>query len=192
MRFILGLLFGYCIRGKKPLLIATLTTIAVVCFIVLPAIALSQLALSVRRERLSRPPQTSAPVVIGLNYETAQTKLRDATLNIRVLATRYDLPVEPGIVIAQTPQSGERVDCGSGIGVTVSSAAANAVRWNEGLGLALSMGFYRGQSRTKGFIPFFFEFRIGLLDDLAFAIRLGKRVNTRCGYVLNLLRNLVK
>jgi hypothetical protein len=48
MRFVLGLLLG-CIRGKKPLLAATLTVIAVVCFIVLPAIALSQLALSVRR-----------------------------------------------------------------------------------------------------------------------------------------------
>lgn len=56
--FIPGLLFGYCIRGKKPLLLATLSAIAAVCFIVLPAVALSQLALSVRRERLSRPPQT--------------------------------------------------------------------------------------------------------------------------------------
>ena len=32
MSFILGLLFGYCIRGKKPLLIATLSAIAVGCF----------------------------------------------------------------------------------------------------------------------------------------------------------------
>jgi hypothetical protein len=40
MRFILGLLVGYCIRGKQRLLIATLTAIAVGCFIVLPAIAL--------------------------------------------------------------------------------------------------------------------------------------------------------
>jgi beta-lactam-binding protein with PASTA domain len=91
MRFILGFLLGYSIRGKKPLLIATFTAIAVVCFIVLPAIALSQLALSVRRERLSRPPQTSVPVVIGLNYKTAEIKLRDANLNIRVLANRYNL-----------------------------------------------------------------------------------------------------
>src|SRR5688500_12483919 len=52
MRFILGLLVGYCIRGKQRLLIATLT-ITVGCFIVLPAIALSLLALDVRRERLS-------------------------------------------------------------------------------------------------------------------------------------------
>jgi len=76
MRFLLGLLLGYSIRGKKPLLIATLTAIAFVafvCFIVLPAIALIPLAISVRRERLSRPLQTTVPVVVGLNYETAQT-----------------------------------------------------------------------------------------------------------------------
>jgi hypothetical protein len=53
------LLWGYCIRGKKPLLVTTLTAIAIVSFIVLPAIALSQLAISVRRERLLRPPQTT-------------------------------------------------------------------------------------------------------------------------------------
>lgn len=123
MRFLLGLLLGYSIRGRKPLLIATLTAIAFVafvCFIVLPAIALSLLAIDVRRERLSRPLQTTVPVVTGLNYETAQSKLRNANLNIRVLATRYDLPAEPGIIIAQTPQTGERVNCGAVVGVTVS------------------------------------------------------------------------
>ena len=121
MRFILGLLVGYSIRGKQRLLIATLTAIAVSCFIVLPAIALSLLALDVRRERLSRPPQTTVPVVVGVNYETAQTRLRDANLNLRVLATRYDLPLEPGTVIAQVPQGGERVDCGTVVGVTMSA-----------------------------------------------------------------------
>jgi beta-lactam-binding protein with PASTA domain len=120
MSFILGLFFGYCIRGKKRLLIATLTVIAVVCFIVLPAIALSLLAFDFRRERLSRAPQTTVSVVVGLNYKTAQIKVRDANLNIRVLATRYDLPLEPETIIAQTPQGGERVDCGSVIGVTMS------------------------------------------------------------------------
>jgi beta-lactam-binding protein with PASTA domain len=55
-----------------------------------------------------------------LNYKTAQIKVRDANLNIRVLATRYDLPLEPETIIAQTPQGGERVDCGSVIGVTMS------------------------------------------------------------------------
>src|SRR5215218_3275215 len=99
MRFLLGLLLGYSIRGKKPLLIATLTAIAFVGFIVLPAIALSLLALDVRRERLSRPPQTTVPVVVGLNYEIAQIKLRDANLKIRVLANRHYPPFEPGLII---------------------------------------------------------------------------------------------
>jgi len=124
MRFLLGLLLGYSIRGKKPVLIATLTAIAFVafvCFIVLPAIALILLALDVRRERLSRPPQTTVPVVVGLNYKTAQIKLRDANLNVRVLATRYDPSFEPGIIIAQTPQGGERVDYSTVIGVTLSA-----------------------------------------------------------------------
>src|SRR5215467_13529584 len=81
MRFTLGLLLGYGIRGNQRLLIATLTAIAFVafvCFIVLPAIALSLLAISVRHERLSRPPQTSVPVIVGLDYKTAEMKLRDA------------------------------------------------------------------------------------------------------------------
>ena len=120
MRFILGLLVGYCLRGKQRLLIATLTAIAVGCFIVLPAIALSLLALDVRRERLSRPPQTTVPVVVGLNYETAEMKLRNANLNIRVLAKRHYPPLEPGLIIDQTPRGGERVDGGTVIGVTIS------------------------------------------------------------------------
>jgi beta-lactam-binding protein with PASTA domain len=120
MRFILGLLVGYCIRGKQRLLIGTLTAIAIVVFIVLPAIALSLLAISVRRERFSRPPQTSVPVVVGLDYKTAQIKVRDANLNIRVLAHRRGLPLEPGTIIDQTPQAGERVDCGTVVGVTMS------------------------------------------------------------------------
>ena len=81
MRFILGLLLGYCIRGKQRLLVAALAAIAIVGFVLLPAIALSQLAISVQRERLSRPLQTTVPVVIGLDYKTAQIKVRDANLN---------------------------------------------------------------------------------------------------------------
>ena len=86
----------------------------------LPAIALSLLALDVRRERLSRPPQTTVPVVVGSDFKTAEMKLRDANLKIRVLANRRDLPLEPGTIIAQTPQDGEHVDCGTVIGVTMS------------------------------------------------------------------------
>jgi beta-lactam-binding protein with PASTA domain len=85
---------------------------------VLRAIALSQLAISVRRDRLPRPPQTTVRAVIGLNYQLAHTKVRHANLKIRVLANRYGLQLEPGTIIAQTPQGGERVDCGTVIGVT--------------------------------------------------------------------------
>jgi beta-lactam-binding protein with PASTA domain len=40
-----------------------------------------------------------------LNYKTAQIKLRDANLNIRILPERRDLPLEPGTIIAQTPKA---------------------------------------------------------------------------------------
>lgn len=120
MRFILGLLLGYCIRGKKHLLAATLTVIAIVCFIVLPAIALSQLALSVKRERLSRPQKTRVPSVVGLNYGAADTTLLKSNLQIRILANRYDLPFAPGLIISQSPQAGELVDHGTFVGVTIS------------------------------------------------------------------------
>ena len=135
MRFILGLLVGYCLRGKQRLLIATLTAIAVGCFIVLPAIALLGLAISVKRERLSRPPQTTVPVVISLDYKTAQIKLRDANLNIRVLATRHNLQLEPGIIIFQSPQGGERVDCGTVVGVTMSAEDARQKSSHDRIGI---------------------------------------------------------
>ena len=60
-------------------------------------------------------------MVVGLNYATAEIKLRGANLNIRVLATRHDPSFEPGIIIAQTPQGGERVDYSTVIGVTLSA-----------------------------------------------------------------------
>ena len=59
-------------------------------------------------------------MLVGLNYKTAQIKLRDANLKIHVLAYRRDRPLEPGIIIAPTPQAGERVDCGTVIGLTMS------------------------------------------------------------------------
>jgi beta-lactam-binding protein with PASTA domain len=55
-----------------------------------------------------------------LDYKTAEMKLRDANLNMRVLAKRHDPPLEPGQIIDQTPRGGERVDCGTVIGVTLS------------------------------------------------------------------------
>ena len=61
MRFILGLLVGYSMRGKKKRLITVLATVAFIVYIILPAIALLALHLDVKRERRSRPVQISVP-----------------------------------------------------------------------------------------------------------------------------------
>ncbi len=124
MRFILGVLWGYYIRGRKRLLIITLTVfiaLIIMCCVVLPAIALSILGVSVMQERASRPPQTSVPSLVGLNYESAANKVRDSNLNIRILAHRYDVPNESCTIIFQTPQAGERVSYGTFVGVVVSN-----------------------------------------------------------------------
>jgi beta-lactam-binding protein with PASTA domain len=89
--------------------------------VVIPAIALSILGLSVMRERASRPPQTSVPSLVELNYESAETKVRESNLNIRILAHRYDVPNEPCTIIFQTPQAGETVSYGTVVGVVVSN-----------------------------------------------------------------------
>jgi len=124
MRFVLGVLWGYYIRGRKRLLIITLTifTAFMLLFcVVLPAIALSLLGLDVMRERASRPPQTSVPSLVGLNYESAETRVHESNLNFRILAYRYDVPDEPCMIIFQTPQAGERVSYGTFVGVVVSN-----------------------------------------------------------------------
>ncbi len=120
MRFILGLLIGYSIRGKQRALIATLATIAFIVFILIPGIALSLLAVSVHRERLSRPPQTTVPTVIGLTTSNAEITLRAVHLNLRVLARRDDAPLDSGVIVFQTPQPGERVDYQTTVGVTIA------------------------------------------------------------------------
>jgi len=38
------------------------------------------------------------------------------------LATRYDLPLQPGLIIDQVPQPGEDVVYGSPVGVTITKA----------------------------------------------------------------------
>jgi len=124
MRFLLGVLVGYTVRGKHKLLIKVLVTLLVVCFVsavVLPAIALVALRLDVQRERRSRPVQTKVPVVKGLTYEDAERKLHAANLNIRLLATRYDSALQPGLIIDQVPAPGEEVAVGYSVGITTSS-----------------------------------------------------------------------
>ena len=120
MRFLLGVLVGYTLRGKQKLLIRVLVTLALVVYVVLPAIALLALNLDVQRERSSRPTQTNVPALKGLTYEDAERKLHAANLNIRLLATRYDPTVQPGLVINQAPAPGEEVACGYFVGVTTS------------------------------------------------------------------------
>ena len=51
MRFLLGVLVGYSMRGKKKLLITVLATAAFIVYIILPAIALLALRLDVQHER---------------------------------------------------------------------------------------------------------------------------------------------
>ena len=125
MRFLLGVLVGYSMRGKKRPLITVLTALAFIVYVVIPAIALLALRLDVQRERRMRPTQIQVPALKGLSYEDAETKLRASNLNIRLLATRSDLPLQPGMVIDQTPQPGEKVDRGYAVAVTVTKAAPN-------------------------------------------------------------------
>jgi beta-lactam-binding protein with PASTA domain len=124
MRFLLGVLVGYTVRGKQKLLIKVLVMLLVVYVVlsavVLPAIALLALNLDVQRERRSRPAQTKVPALKGLTYEDAEMKLHAANLNIRLLATRYDSALQPGLIIDQVPAPGDEVALGYLVGVTVS------------------------------------------------------------------------
>jgi beta-lactam-binding protein with PASTA domain len=124
MRFLLGVLVGYTVRGKQKLLIKVLVMLLVVYVVlsavVLPAIALLALSLDVQRERRSRSAQTKVPLLKGLTYEDAERKLHAANLKIRLLATRYDPAVQPGLIIDQTPAPGDQVACGYSVGVTLN------------------------------------------------------------------------
>ena len=124
MRFLLGVLVGYSMRGKQKLLITVLASIAFIVYIIVPAVALIGLRLDVQKERQSRPAQTRVPALKGLSYGDAEIKLRASNLHIRVLATRSDLPVEPGLVIDQVPQPGEEVVYGYPVGVTIAQKSS--------------------------------------------------------------------
>jgi beta-lactam-binding protein with PASTA domain len=122
MRFLLGVLLGYSMRGKKKPLITVLTTIAFIVYVVVPTVALLALRLDVQRERRMRPTKIEVPALKGLSYENAETKLHASNLNIWLLATRSDLPLQPGLVVDQTPQPGEEVERGYAVAVTVSAS----------------------------------------------------------------------
>ena len=78
MRFLLGVLVGYSMRGKQKLLIRVLATVALIVYIIVPAVALLALRLDVQHERQSRPAQTRVPSLRGLSYENAETKLHSS------------------------------------------------------------------------------------------------------------------
>ena len=131
MRFLLGVLLGYSLRGKKRPLITVLTSLAFIVYVLIPGIALLALRLDVQRERRMRPTQIQVPALKGLSYGEAETKLQTSNLTIRLLATRCALPLPPGTVIDQTPQSGEKVDLGYAVAVTIIKADCNATVAND-------------------------------------------------------------
>jgi beta-lactam-binding protein with PASTA domain len=120
MRFLLGVLVGYTVRGKHKSLIRVLVTLALFVYVVVPAIALLALGLDVQHELRSRPAQTKVPALKGLTSDEARRQLHAANLNIRLLATRYDSALQPGLIIDQVPAPGEAVARGYSVGVTVS------------------------------------------------------------------------
>ncbi len=122
MRFLFGVLVGYNFRGKNKVLITVIATVLLIDYVIVPAGALLVLHLDVQRERRSRPAQTRVPAIKGLSYEDAEIKLHASNLNIRLLATRYDLPLQPGLIIDQVPQPGEEVVYGYPVGVTITRA----------------------------------------------------------------------
>ena len=130
MRFLLGVLVGYSMRGKKRPLITVLTALAFIVYVLIPGIALLALRLDVQRERRMRPTQIQVPALKGLSYEDAETQLRASNLNIRLLATRSDLPLQPGLVIDQIPQPGAKVERGYAVAVTVTKTNAKAIVGN--------------------------------------------------------------
>ena len=72
MRFLLGVLLGYSLQGKKRPLITVLTALAFIVYVLIPAIALLALGLDVQRERRTRPTQVQVPALKGLSYEDAE------------------------------------------------------------------------------------------------------------------------
>ena len=83
MRFLLGVLVGYSMRGKKKLLITILATVAFfVVYIILPAVLL---VLSLDIKRSASPAQTRVPAIKGMSYGAVETKLQAYDLNIRIL-----------------------------------------------------------------------------------------------------------
>ena len=138
MRFLLGVFVGYNLRGRNKLLMVVLTIVLLIDY-VMPTGALVALRLDVQRERQSRPARTKVPSIKRLSYEEAETRLHASKLNIRLLATRYDLPLQPRLIIDQVPQPGDPLIRGGSrqriagtkprTNAAISSAAVSSAKW---------------------------------------------------------------
>jgi hypothetical protein len=122
MRFLIGVFVGYSLRDENKLLMTLLAIVLLINYVIVPTAALVALRLDVQRQRQSRLAQTKVPSIKGLSYQEAETKLHASNLNIRLLATRCDLLIQPGLVIDQVPQPGEEVVYGHAVSVTITEA----------------------------------------------------------------------
>ncbi|CAN5660807.1 Stk1 family PASTA domain-containing Ser/Thr kinase [soil metagenome] len=75
----------------------------------------------------SGKPQTDVPGLRGESLESASQLLEKARLSLGGQETQPSDEFDPGIVISQSPKSGERVDEGSAVDVVVSSGPENIV-----------------------------------------------------------------
>lgn len=67
------------------------------------------------------------PPLAGLTEEQAQTELEAAGLTLGVVGTENSDTVEPGIIISQDPEAGDKVEEGTAINIVVSLGIAQVV-----------------------------------------------------------------
>ena len=67
------------------------------------------------------------PPLTGLTEEQAQTELEAAGLTLGVVGTENSDTVEPGIIISQDPEAGDKVEQGTAINIVVSLGIAQVV-----------------------------------------------------------------
>ncbi len=67
------------------------------------------------------------PPLTGLTEEQAQTELEAAGLTLGVVGTENSDTVEPGIIISQDPEAGDKVEEGTAINIVVSLGIAQVV-----------------------------------------------------------------
>lgn len=89
----------------------------IICLVVLPALAVSGLALFHYRYRKAEPAQTIVPNLKGLNLSAAETQARQARLRPQVLLRRWDIPAPIGTIVGQVPEAGSSVPLDTQVGL---------------------------------------------------------------------------